>query len=366
MDIPPALAPLTLYVGTYTNGESKGIYRLVMDAGTGVLSQPALAAETKNPSFLAISPKGQYLYAVGEIDDFDGGKTGAVHAFAIDDQSGDLAPINHAESGGAGPCYVSVDDTGRNVLVANYGAGTVARLVAGDGGKLIGPMAVIEFEGSGPNEGRQEKPHAHFIRPDIANGFVMACDLGTDQVMIFRFDPIKGLIPTDPPAASVAPGAGPRHLAYHPSEKYVYVINELNNTITAFAYDAMEGVLTEIQTVPTLPPDFTENNSTAHILVHPSGKFVYGSNRGHDSIAIFQVDPSTGKLTPAGHTPTGGETPRNFAIDPSGRFLIAANQNSHSLVVFEIDQETGALTPTGATATVPSPVCIAFVEPKEE
>lgn len=352
-----------VYVGTYTSPEkSKGIYVLRMNPATGELSAPQVAAEAANPSFLALHPGRLRLYAVGEMADFQGEKTGAVSAFAIDPASGKLTMINQQPSGGAGPCHVSVDKSCRNVLVANYGGGTVARFPARPAdGQLVDASRVIQLEGQGPNEKRQEAPHAHYVSPDPSQSFALACDLGTDQVMVWRFDPIKGLIPNDPPSANVAPGAGPRHLDYHPSGKFVYVNNELNNTVTAFAFDADEGSLTEIHTVPTLPKDFTGDNSTAEIAVHPSGKFVYCSNRGHDSIAIFTVDESTGQLTPAGHQPTGGKTPRNFAVDPTGTFLIAANQNSDNLVVFKIDPKSGKLTPTGAKAQVPTPVCITFL-----
>ncbi len=359
----PAPEPLTVYVGTYTNDktQSKGIYKLSFDPATGALGKPEVAAEARNPSFLAISPDRKYLYAVGEMDDVDGTKAGAVSSFGIDAQTGTLSLISQAGSGGKGPCHVSVDATGRNVLVANYGGGTIARLVSGDGGKLLGPMAVIEFEGEGPSKPRQDKPHAHFISPDPANAFVMATDLGTDQIYIYQLDPLKGLVPNETPTANVKPGSGPRHLAFHPRGKFVYSINELSNTITAFAYDTVAGTLSEVQTITTLPEGETGPNTTAQIVVHPSGKYVYGSNRGHNSIVAYAVDEATGKLTLIGQTVTGGKTPRNFNIDPGGGYLIAANQNSGTLVVLKIDPATGALAPTGVTAEVPSPVCVTFL-----
>jgi 6-phosphogluconolactonase len=249
----PAPGPLTVYVGTYTNSKnnSKGIYRLTFDPQTGELASPRWRAETKNPSFLAISPDRKYVYAVGEVSELTGRRVGR-STRSRSSADGSLKHINHASSGGAGPCYVSVDATGRNIFAANYGGGSICRLVRGDDGRLLGPMAVIEFECSGPNKSRQEKPHAHMIAPDPANAFVLATDLGTDQVMVYRLDPLKGLVPTDPPTASLKPGSGPRHFAFHPRGKFAFVINELSNTITSFTYDAVEGSLKEIDTVPTL------------------------------------------------------------------------------------------------------------------
>jgi 6-phosphogluconolactonase len=355
--------PMTVYVGTYTHPKngSKGIYKLWFDPKTGQLGTPEVAAETKNPSFLAISPDKKYVYAVGELAEVDGQKGGAVTSFAIGD-NGKLTQVSQISSGGAGPCYVSVDATGRNVFAANYSGGSVSRSVSGDGGKLTGPMAVIEFDApTGPAKPRQDKSHAHMISADPKNEFVLATDLGTDLVMIYRLDVLKGLIPTDPPTASLKPGSGPRHFAFHPSGKLVFVINELSNTITSFGYDAMEGTLKELDTLSTLPADFKAQNTTAQVLVHPGGKYVYGSNRGHDSIAAFSLDEATGKLTPIGHTPSGGKQPRNFNIDPAGNYLIAANQGSDSLVVFKIDPATGKLTPTGQTVAVGAPVCVQFL-----
>jgi len=358
----PKSGTLRVYVGTYTWAKSKGIYLLRMDLATGALSKPEIAAEATNPTFLAIHPSRRFLYAVGEIGNFAGSRNGSVSAFAIDPESGKLAPLNQQPSGGSGPCHVTVDKGGKNVLVANYSAGSVAVLPIGDDGKLAPPSDIIQHKGSGPNPKRQEGPHAHSINLDPAGRFAFACDLGLDKVMVYQLDPAKGkLTPNDPPAAKVAPGAGPRHLAFHPNGHFAYVINEMASTITAFAYDADRGVLSEVQTVSALPAGFTGENTTAEVQVHPSGRFLYGSNRGHNSIAMFTIDTETGRLTAAGHQPTQGKNPRNFGIDPTGAYLVAANQDTNNLVVFRIDPKTGGLEPTGSTADVPLPVCVKFV-----
>ena len=354
---------LMVYVGTYTQGgKSKGIYLLDMDPESGKLTPKGVVAEVANPSFLAIHPNRRYLYAVGEISDFAGKKSGAVNAFSIDAGTGALTLLNQQPSRGAGPCHVVVDGAGKNVLVANYGGGSVAALpVAGDG-RLGEATAFVQHEGKSVNPQRQEGPHAHSINVDRANRFVFAADLGLDKVLIYRLDAAKGtLAPNDPPAGVVPPGSGPRHFAFHPNGRYAYVINEISSTVTAFGFDSNSGALKPVQTLSTLPADYRGGGGTAEIQVHPSGKFLYGSNRGHDSIAIFGIDAGTGMLTPAGHQLTGGKTPRNFGIDPTGNFVLAANQNSDTIVVFRIDTKTGALAPTGHQVEVPSPVCVKFL-----
>jgi 6-phosphogluconolactonase len=361
-DDAPNAGRLWVYVGTYTDGKGRGIYLLEMDPATGTLTPRGLAAEATNPSFLAVHPSRKFLYAVSEVGESGGRKGGAVRAFALDAKTGALTPLNQQSSGGSGPCYVTVDREGRNVLAANYGGGSVAVLPIGEDGRLGAASAFVQHRGSGTNPRRQEGPHAHSINLDPANRFAVAADLGLDKLLVHRFDASKGtLTPNDPPATSVAPGAGPRHFAFHPDGRHAYVINEMACTVTAFDYNPERGVLTELQTVSTLPEGVKPGYSTAEVQVHPSGKFVYGSNRGHDSIAIFAVDPSSGRLTPVGHQPTQGKTPRNFAIDPSGSFLLAENQDSGTIVVFRIDPQTGRLSPTGQTVEVPAPVCVKFV-----
>jgi 6-phosphogluconolactonase len=355
---------MRVYIGTYTGPRSKGIYLFQIDPTTGALSPLGLAGEAASPSFLALHPTKRFLYAVDEVDTFGGNKTGAVSAFAIDPASGKLALLNQQPSGGTGPCHVSVDGAGKNAFVANYGSGSVEVVPIQADGRLAEPSCVVQHHGAGADPQRQEGPHAHCIMADAADQYVLAEDLGLDEVLVYRFDPAAGkLTPNDPPAAHVKPGSGPRHLAFHPGGQFAYVINEIALTITAFTYDAGRGALSEIQTISTLPAGTAANKkfSTAEIAVHPSGKFLYGSNRGHDSIAIFTIDEQTGKLTSAGHQPTQGKTPRSFGIDPTGTFLIAANQDSDNLVVFRIDPHTGGLTPTGVNVSAPSPVCVVFL-----
>jgi 6-phosphogluconolactonase len=351
-----------VYFGTYTGAKSKGIYVSRFDTDTGRLTEPELAAETRNPSFLTVHPNGRFLYAVGELNDFQGKRAGAASAFALDAKTGRLTLLNQQPSGGQGPCHLALDSKGRCVLVANYGSGTVASLPLGKDGSLGEPLSTIQHTGSSVNPQRQAGPHAHHIVADAGDRFVLACDLGLDKVLVYQLDAKHSrLVPHDPPFASVAPGAGPRHLAFAPNGKFAYVINELNSTLTAFAYEARRGAMTELQTVSTLPENFSGNNSCAEIEVHPSGKFVYGSNRGHDSLAVFAVDRKSGRLTLVEHQPTQGRTPRHFAIDPTGRWLLAENQGSDSVVVFAIDAKTGTLRATGQSLAVGSPVCGVFV-----
>ncbi len=356
---------LLVYFGTYTGGKSEGIYVSRLNASSGELSAPELAAKTVSPSFLAIHPNGRFLYAVGEIGDFRGGKTGAIGAFALDRETGRLALLNQQSSGGAGPCHLVTDKAGKHVLAANYGGGSVAVLAIRKDGSLGEATSVIRHEGSSVNPQRQRGPHAHSINLDARNRFAIAADLGLDKLLIYRFNGDKGtLTANDEPYAAVNPGAGPRHFAFHPNGRNAYVINELFCTVTAFDYDSKRGVLKETQSISTLPPGESVKGgySTAEVQVHPSGKFVYGSNRGHDSIVVFSVEPKTGRLSHVENEPTQGKTPRNFGIDPNGKFLLAANQNSDTVVVFRIDAATGELTPTGKTLEVPKPVCVKFVK----
>lgn len=353
-----------VYFGTYTGPKtgSQGIYSAKLDLKTGALAAPQLAGEVVNPSFLEIHPDGKHLYCVGEQG---GKKGGAVTAFAIDRATGKLTQLNQQSSVGGGPCHISIDLQGKNALVANYGGGSIAVLPIGADFKLAEASCFIQHTGKSVNPGRQSAPHAHSINLDAANQFAFVCDLGLDKVLIYRFDGAKGtLTANDPAFAKVADGAGPRHLAFHPSGKFVYVCNEMAMTVTAFAYDAAKGALTEIHTLSTLPASVTDYKglSTAETRVHPSGKFAYVSNRGHDTIAIFTIDQTTGKLTAAGHAPSGGKTPRNFNIDPTGQFLIAAHQGDNKVTVFRIDPATGQLTPTGSAIEVGGAVCVRFLK----
>lgn len=354
-----------VYFGTYTGEKSKGIYLSRLDLASGALSAPELVADTPSPSFLAIHPSNRYLYAANEVGKFEGKPTGSVSAFALDALSGKLTALNQQPSGGGGPAHLVVDRKGTHVLVANYGGGSVAVLPIDErNGTLKAPSATVQHTGSGPNPDRQKAPHAHSINVDPSNRLAYAADLGLDKILIYRFNPADGsLVANDPPFASVEPGAGPRHFAFHPKGQFAYAINEMHCTITAFGVDPKTGALKTVQTVSTLPAgqSVAKGFSTAEVQVHPSGRFLYGSNRGHDSVAVFTIDQKTGQLTLVEHEPTGGSTPRNFGIDPSGTFLLAANQRSDSVLVFRIDQKTGALTDTGHKIEVGSPVCVKFV-----
>lgn len=353
---------LRVYIGTYTRSGSEGIYLSHLDLATGSLSSPELAAKVVNPSFLAIHPSRPLLYAVGEMNDFQGKRTGAVSAFSIDPATGKLTMLNQQSSAGAGPCHVAVDRSGKNALVANYSDGSIGCLPIRRDGRLSEATCSFQHQGSSVNPRRQRGPHAHSINVDLANRFAFVPDLGLDKIMIYRLDAARGkLTPNDPPWTKVRPGSGPRHFAFHPSGRYAYVINELGETVTAFRYDAERGTLTSLQTVSTVPEKVDVENTTAEVQVHPSGKFLYGSNRGHDSIACFAIDAVTGKLTPIGHQSTQGKTPRNFGIDPTGNYLLAANQGSDNVVVFRIDAETGRLRPTGHSITVATPVCVKMI-----
>ena len=351
-----------VYIGTYTNQASKGIYAWRFDASSGKLDPLGVAGETANPSFVAIHPGHRYLYAVSEVSNFEGKRSGAVAAFTIDARTGKLALLNKVSSGGTGPCFVSVDRSGKFVLVANYNSGSVAALPIKDNGALGEASSVIQHKGAGADPKRQSGPHAHSINPSPDNHFAIAADLGLDEVLVYRFDTATGsLRPNEPPFTKVAPGSGPRHFAFHPSGKFAYVINEMASTVTAFTWDAAHGTLKEIQTLGTLPKGYTGDTTTAEVQVHPSGKFLYGSNRGHDSIAVFRIAPDKGTLTLVENVPTQGKVPRNFGIDPTGSYLFAANQNSANVVVFKINANTGRLTPTGQVLGVGSPVCVRFL-----
>lgn len=356
---------MLVYFGTYTNNEkSKGIYVSRLNLSTGQLTEPRLAAETTSPSFLAIHPDGRHLYAANEVRTFQDQQTGAVSAFAIDTPSGTLKPLNQQSSGGSGPAHLIVDKSGRVVLVANYGGGSAAALPLEADGRLKPPASVVQYTGSSVNPKRQSKPYAHSINVDPANRFAYVADLGTDKIHVHALDPAVGTLAPESAAASVAPGSGPRHFAFHPTEPYAYVINEMLLTVTAFRHDRSSGGLTEVQTITTLPPGQATQDgySTAEVQVHPSGRFLYGSNRGHDSITVFAIDPSSGHLTFVENEPTQGSFPRGFGIDPTGQYLLAGNQRSDTVVVFRIDQKTGHLSPTGQTLSIGAPVCVKFVQ----
>jgi len=353
-----------VYFGTYTGRKSKGIYVSRFNLTSGRLAAPELAAETISPSFLALHPKRRFLYAVNEMNKFGGKPVGAVSAFSIDAQTGRLSLLNQIASGGDGPCHLIVDKGGKNVLVANYGGGSVAVLPLARDGSLREISSFIQHQGTSVDAQRQEGPHAHGIYLDAANRFAYVPDLGLDKVMIYRFAPGPGtLTPNEPAFASIGSGAGPRHFALHPKGKFAYVITEMKCTVAALACDPKSGGLQELQTISTLPAGVAvePGYSTAELFVHPSGKFLYGSNRGHDTIVVYAIDAKTGRLTLVEHVPTQGKIPRSFGLDPGGRWLLAANQNSDSVVVFRIDDRSGRLAATGQTIEVGAPVAVTFV-----
>ena len=354
-----------LYVGTYTTGDrSKGIYRLRMARDSGALAMDGAAAATENPSFVIPAPNGRALYAVNEVAQHDGRPTGTVSAFARDAGTGALTAIGERrESRGAAPCYLSLDRAGRHLFVANYSGGSVAVLPILADGSLGDATSVVQHAGHGADPKRQAAPHAHCIVADPDDRFVLVCDLGLDAVLVYAFDARAGTLSPAPVArGTLAAGAGPRHLVFHPNGRAVYVTNELDSTITTFRYDAKTGALDDPRTVPTLAEPTPERNAPADVHVHPSGRFVYVSNRGHDSIAVFAVDPATLALRPLQHVSTEGDWPRNFALDPSGRFLLVANQRSDSVIVLRVDAESGKLSSTGHRIDVPAPTCLRFAD----
>ncbi len=355
----PAGSHHLAFVGTYTGKTgSKGIYAFDFDSSIGTLSPKGLAAETPSPSWVAIHPSGKFAYAANET-----GKDSTVTAFSLDSKTAKLTQLNQMSALGQDPCYLSFDKTGKYLFAANYSSGNVVVFPILPDGKLGEHTANVKDAGTlGPNKERQEAPHAHWIQVAPNNRFVFVSDLGLDAILVYRFDSAKGtLTPNDPPAGKLAPGSGPRHVAFSPSGKFVYVVSELSNTVTAFSFDSAKGTLHEFQIISTLPKDFSGRNDDAEITVHPNGKWLFASNRGHDTIAVYAVNPSDGSLTSAGEFATGGKEPRHFTIDPTGKFLLAENQNSNSIAVFRIDAATGALTKASQAEDIPSPVCLTFM-----
>lgn len=351
-----------VFVGTYTKTGSKGVYVAEFDAATGKLELTGETCLVPNPTFLALHPSGQYLYSVCETADHEGHKSGGVSAFAVDPASGALTLLNQQLSQGTSPCHLCVDAEGKCVLVANYSSGSVAALPIQADGTLAEASCAIQHEGSGPDPKRQQGPHAHSINLDPTGKFAMACDLGLDQILMYDFAADEGtLTPHTPPHKKTHAGAGPRHFCFGPTGRFAYCIDELDSTLIAMMYDGLSGWLCIIDSYPTIPEDAGEVvNWCADVHAHPSGKWVYGSNRGHHSLVTFQVNQDTGRLTSLGTVPSGGDWPRNFAIDPSGQWLLAANERSDNIVTFRINQETGIPEPTGSAVAVPAPVCVLF------
>jgi len=350
-----------VYLGTYTGPKSKGIYVSRFDPGSEKLDPIKLAGEVERPSWVTLHPGGRYLYAVSELGN-NGREQGAISSFAVDNKSGELKFLNRVRSGGGGSCHLVVDKTGKTIAVANYGSGSVATFHLEADGKLGQQVSLRQHEGSSANPRRQRGPHAHAVVLSPDNRFLFVPDLGLDKIMIYRFDAATGAItPNDPPSAGVKPGSGPRHFAFAPKAPFAYDLNEMGSSVTAFAYDAVKGSLREVQNITTLPAGFSGENNCAEIQVDRAGKFVYASNRGDDSIAVFSIHPKQGTLTHVERVSTQGKTPRNFSLDPTGNFLLAANQDSNNLVTFKVDRKSGKLTPAGQVLEVPSCVCIEFL-----
>jgi 6-phosphogluconolactonase len=361
-----------VYVGTYTGtpAKSKGIYLFWLRTEGNEVSQNAtlvpvgVAAETESPSFLTLDMKRRLLFCANETDSFNGKPGGGVSAFSIDPTTDKLKLINQQSSMGKGPCHVVLDKAGKNLFVANYDSGSVAVLPVSADGHLGEAACVIQDTGKGPNPARQEGPHAHCVTLSPDNHFAFVCDLGTDKIMIFKFDAGHGqLTPNDPPFVQVKPGAGPRHMVFHPNGKFAYLINEIDSTLSTFAYDKKNGALKELQTISSLPKTYKGPNKAAEIGIAPSGKFLLASNRGNDSVALFAIDSGKGTLNWVEEQNTGGKTPRHFGIQPSGKHLVICNQDSNTVLVCGIDPANGRLKPSGVFADAPSPACAVFLPP---
>lgn len=355
-------APSLVYFGTATTGDDRGIYAADFDSQTGVLSPTRRVAVVSNPVFVAVHPNHQWLYSLGEVPGDDGKPVGIIEGFTIDPKTGALSERNQRLTGGLNPCHITVDSTGRSVLTTNYNGGFVAAYSLDADGLLAERTAFVQHAGSGPNPDRQTGPHTHSVNLDPTNRFAIVCDLGLDKVFVYRFDASTGALSANSPAfTSVKPGAGPRHFAFHPSGHFAYVVNEINSSVTAFAWDSEKGTLTETQTVAMLPPDFKSLNTAAEVVVHKSGRFLYASNRGYDSLNVFSIDPKTGRLSPIQVMRDSIKYPRNFSIDPSGKWLVCANRDSNTATVYAIDPKTGVLTFTGQAVSVPQAICVRFL-----
>jgi len=368
VDTLEAMSSTLVYVGTYTGPRSRGIYLFRLQPAPTAVSQNitlvplGLAGAASNPSFLELDRTRRLLFAVNEVGEFEGRATGAVSAFAIDRSKGTLTLINQRPSMGTAPCHLVLDRTRRHVFVANYGSGSVAVLPVAADGRLGAASQVVQHTGSSVNRERQQGPHAHCVTIDRANRFVFVCDLGLDKVLAYRFDAQRGtLTPHDPPFAPLKPGAGPRHMAFRPDGRFAYVVNELHSTVTVFRYDPDAGILSETQTISTLPEHFDGANSGAEVAVHPSGTWLYASNRGHNSVVVFAIDAGSGALTYVEEQGTGGFKPRHFGIDPSATYLAVGNQDSDTILMARVDAGSGRLKPSGVLAYAPSPVCMTFL-----
>ena len=360
--LPGNAANMLVFFGTHRSGPSLGFSLAHFNPITGALSQPEFLQEAEAPAFFVIHPDGKHLYTCNSMDSYQGKPGGAVSAYTIEPKTGNLALLNRKPTGGGEPSYISLDHTGRYALVANYNGGSVCVYAIQPDGGFGERTAFIQHTGSSTHPQRQKHAYAHSIIVDPGNRFALAADLGADKVFVYRFNAKDGsLVPNDPPSVSLKPGSGPRHIKFHPNGKFVYAINELSSTVTGFNWNSLTGSLTEFQSLSTLPADFNGFNTCAEIEVHPNGKFLYGTNRGHDSIAVFGIDAVTGRLTPVEHVPTRGKMPRNFAFDPTGKWILLSNHDSNNSVVFRVDDRTGMLTQTGKPVEVPDPFCERFL-----
>ncbi|MFD2248398.1 lactonase family protein [Pontibacter ruber] len=351
-----------VYVGTYAKPDQESIFLYHLDTETGELTRVSAFKAGENPSYLALDKQRRYLYAVNETGNYQGKNSGAVSAFAINQQTGDLSLLNKVASEGGAPCHISLDEPGKTVMVANYTGGNVAAFAVQENGTLAAAASVQQHKGSGPTE-RQQAPHAHYITPSPRGKYAFAVDLGADQVLGYRLGAGNAaLTPNEPAVAfATAPGAGPRHMVFHPNGRYAYVINELNSTMVALAFDDSKGTFSELQTISTLPSDFEGKSYCAAVKVSPDGKFLYGSNRGHNSIVVYAIDANTGKLTLVQHQDTGGNWPRDFTIDLTGNIMLVANERSGNIVSYKINKLSGKLSPAGHEVEVPKPVCLQVV-----
>ena len=351
-----------VFIGTYNGPGCDGLFAFRLESATGELAPLGAGPVIRNPSYLAVHPDGRHLYAVSELAEPGGRTGGTVSAFEFDAATGALRLINEQLSQGAHPCHLCITSDGRLVLVANYSSGTLGVLpLAAADGSLQPACQTLQHKGRGPDPVRQQSAHAHAVAVDPSGRFAIVCDLGLDRVMVYRLDSARGVLqPNDPPWMQTRPGAGPRHLVFAPDGRAIYIVNELDSTVSVFGFESTTGVMTAGQILSTLPTEFAGATTCAAIRLHPSGRFLYVSNRGHDSIAVFSRDPASGVLAPAGHVAVGGRTPRDIACDPSGRFLLSANQDSGTVTIFRVDSASGRPEPTGKSVMLPKPVCVVF------
>ena len=354
--LPAPAADTFVYFGSHSPRPGTGFSLAHFDTDTGVLTKPEFLLEAKEPAYFVIHPDGRHLYTCNS------GPPGGVSAYAIEPHTGRLTLLNRVLAGGVDTSYLSLDRTSRYALAANYDGGNIAVFALKPDGTIGDYTAFVQHTGSSVNPQRQTHAYAHSIIPDPANRFALVADLGVDKLFVYRFDEATGaLAPNSPAFVTIAPGSGPRHVKFHPNGRWVYLINEIASTVVAFNWDGVKGTLAEFQTISTLPPDFTGTSTCAEVEVHPNGKFLYGSNRGHDGLAVFAIDAATGRLTSVEHVSSGGKTPRNFAFDPTAHWIICTNHGSDNAVVFRVDENTGRLTRTGEPVSVPGPFCERFL-----